>query len=317
VVCCATAQYPPGVLSLFTITPDRLLSIFVDIAAIIAPLFVIAGIGLVWGRSGHPFDTNMIGALSLNFGVPCLIFSTMTKLEISLVAFGSIAGFYTLAALVHMVIAALVLRFMKLDVAAYVPSAMFANSGNLGLPLCLFAFGEEGLALGIGIFVISSLGNFTLGVALVSGRMTPREIAKTPAIYVVIAALLFLLGDIDPPGWLANTTEIVGGMSIPMMLLALGVSLSRLKMHSFSRSLVLALLRLGVGFAIGYGLAWAFDLEGAIRGVLILHCSMPAAVFNYIIAVRFNRAPEEIASLVVVSTGVFFLTLPLLLYVVV
>ena len=293
------------------------MSIFLDIAAIIAPLFVIAGIGLAWGRSGHPFDTNMIGALSLNFGVPCLIFSTMTKLEISLVAFGSIAGFYALAALLHMVIAAIVLRFMKLDVAAYVPSAMFANSGNLGLPLCLFAFGEEGLALGIGIFVISSLGNFTLGVGLVSGRMTPREIAKTPAIYVVIAALLFLLGDIDPPGWLANTTEIVGGMSIPMMLLALGVSLSRLKMHSFSRSLILAFLRLGVGFAIGYGLAWAFDLEGAIRGVLILHCSMPAAVFNYIIAVRFNRAPEEVASLVVVSTGIFFLTLPLLLYVVV
>ena len=292
------------------------MSILIDIAAIVAPLFVIAGIGLAWGRSGRPFDTNMIGALSLNFGVPCLIFSTMTKLQVSLVAFGSIAGIYTLALLIHLAIAAVVLRLMKLDVGAYLPGCIFSNSGNLGLPLCLFAFGAEGLALGIGIFVISSLGNFILGVALVSGRMTPGEIARTPAIYVVMAALLFLLGDIDPPGWLANTTEIVGGMSIPLMLIALGVSLSRLKLHSFSRSLLLAVLRLGIGFAIGFIVAWSFDLEGALRGVLILQCAMPTAVFNYIIAVRYNRAPEEVASLVVVSTGIFFLTLPLLLYVI-
>lgn len=290
------------------------MSILVDIAAIIAPLFVIAGIGLAWGRSGRPFDTNMIGALTLNIGVPCLIFSALTKLQVSLVAFGSIAGLYTLAVLINLVIAAMVLRLMKLEVSAYLPAIMFSNSGNMGLPLSLFAFGEEGLALGIGIYVISALGNFTLGVALVSGRMTLREIAKTPAIYVVMVALIFLLAGIDPPIWLANTTEIIGGMTIPLMLLALGVSLSRLKVQSLGRGLVLALLRLGIGFAIGYFLAWSFELEGAIRGVLILQCAMPAAVFNYIIAVRFNRAAEEIAGLVVISTVISFLTLPLLLY---
>lgn len=293
------------------------MSILVDIAAIIAPLFVIAGIGLIWGRSGRAFDTNMIGTLTLNFGVPCLIFSTLTKLQVSLVAFGSIAGIYILAVLINLAIAAVVLRLMKLDVAAYLPGTIFPNNGNMGLPLSLFAFGDEGLALGISIFVISSLSNFTLGVALVSGRMTPREIAKTPAIYVVAAALIFLLAGITPPGWLANTTEIIGGISIPLMLLALGVSLSRLKVRSLGRSLVLAVLRLGAGFAIGYLLAWAFDLEGALRGVLILQCAMPAAVFNYIIAVRYDRAAEEVAGLVVASTVISFLTLPLLLYVVI
>ena len=293
------------------------MSILVDIAAIIAPLFVIAGIGFTWGRSGRPFDTNMIGALSLNFGVPCLIFSTMTKLQVSLVAFGAIAGLFTLAILVHLVIAAMILRLMKLEVSAYLPGTIFSNNGNMGLPLCLFAFGEQGLALGISIFVISSLGNFTLGVALVSGRTKPREIAKIPAIYVVIAALIFLLADIDPPGWLANTTQIIGGMSIPLMLLALGVSLSRLKAQNIRRGLLLALLRLGGGFAIGYCLAWSFDLEGALRGVLILQCAMPAAVFNYIIAVRYERAADEIAGLVVASTVISLLTLPLLLYVVI
>jgi predicted permease len=302
---------------IFTITPDRLLSILVDIAAIIAPLFVIAGIGLAWGRSGRPFDTNMIGALTLYFGVPCLIFSAMTKLQISPVAFGSIAGIFTLAVLVNMVIAAAVLRLMKLEIGAYLPGTIFPNNGNMGLPLCMFAFGDEGLALGIGILVISALGNVTLGIGLVSRRLSLRAVAKTPALYVVAAALIFLIGGIEPPAWLSNTTEIIGGMSIPMMLLALGVSLSRLKVQSISRSLILAILRLGVGFGSGIFLAWLFGLEGAIRGVLILQCSMPAAVINYIIAVRFDRAAEEIAGLVIASTAISFLTLPLLLYVVI
>jgi hypothetical protein len=292
------------------------LSILVDIAAIIAPLFVIAGIGLAWGRSERHFDTNMIGALSLYIGVPGLIFSSMTKLQISPSAFGSIAGIFTLALLVNMIVAAIVLRLMKLEIGAYLPGTIFPNNGNMGLPLCLFAFGDEGLALGIGILVISALGNVILGIALVSGRWSLREAANTPALYVVVAALIFLIGDIEPPAWLANTTEIIGGMSIPLMLLALGVSLSRLKVQSIRRSLILAILRLGVGFGSGILLAWFFGLEGVIRGVLILQCSMPAAVINYIIAVRFDRAAEEVASLVVASTAISFLTLPLLLYVV-
>lgn len=306
-----------GVLPLFEVTPDRLLPILLEIAAIIAPLFIIAGIGLAWGRSGRPFDTNMIGALSLYFGVPCLIFSTMTKLEISPAAFGSIAGIFTLAVMINMAVAAIVLRSMRLGVGAYLPGCVFPNNGNMGLPLCLFAFGDEGLALGIGVLVISAVGNVIVGTALVSGRWSLRGIASTPAVYAVIAALILLGGDIEPPHWLANTTELIGGLSIPLMLLALGVSLSRLKVQSVGRSLFLALLRLALGFGIGVLLAWLFGLDGAIRGVLILQCSMPAAVINYIIAARYERAAGEVAGLVVASTAISFLTLPLLLYAVI
>ena len=292
------------------------MSILLEIAAIIAPLFVIAGIGLVWGRSGRAFDTNMIGALTVNFGVPCLIFSTLTKLQVSPAAFGSIAGYFTLALLINVAIATIALRLMKLDTGAYLPGVVFPNNGNMGLPLCLFAFGEEGLALGISIFVIGSVANFTIGIAMVSNRMAPKEIAKTPALYVAVIAIIFLIVGIDPPGWLANTTEIIGGMSIPLMLIALGVSLSRLKVRNMGRSLLLAFLRLGTGFCLGVMLAWSFDLEGAVRGVLILQCAMPAAVVNYIIAARYERAAEEVAGLVVTSTLISFVTLPFLLYVV-
>ncbi len=290
--------------------------ILLDIAAIIAPIFVIAGIGFVWGRSGKPFDTNMIGMLTVNFGVPCLIFSTLTKLQVSPSAFGWIAGLFALAILINAAISAVVLKLMRVDVTGFLPGTIFPNNGNMGLPLCLFAFGDEGLALGISVFVVGSIVNFTVGMAMASGRWSPKEVARTPTPWVVIVALGFLTAGVNPPDWLANATRILGGMSIPLMLLALGVSLSRLKVQSVGRSIFLAVLRLGVGFAVALLIVWMFDLEGATRGVLILQCTMPAAVVNYIIAARWNRAPGEVAGLIVASTVISFVTLPLLLYVV-
>jgi hypothetical protein len=315
-VCKVGRFVPPRGPCRSTASSGRYLSAFLNIAAIIAPLFVIAGVGFIWGRSKRPFDTNMIGMLTVNFGVPCLAFSTLTKLQVSPATFGVIAGLFALALLINAAVSATVLRLMRLNVAGYLPGTIFPNNGNMGLPLCLFAFGNEGLALGISIFVIGSICNFTVGMALASGRWSPRDLARNPILYLIAAALAFLIAGEKPPVWLANTTQILGGMSIPLMLLALGVSLSRLKVQSIRRSLALAILRLAVGFLTGLFLAWVFGLEGAARGVLIIQCSMPAAVVNYIIAARFDRAPGEVAGLIVASTAISFATLPLLLYVV-
>lgn len=97
------------------------MSLVIEIASIVAPLFIIAGVGVYWGRSGRPFDTNMVGALVINFAVPCLIFSTLTKLEVSPVAFGEIAGIFCIAVAVTAGIGAIALKLMKLDVSAYLP----------------------------------------------------------------------------------------------------------------------------------------------------------------------------------------------------
>ncbi len=290
------------------------MSILFNIANIIAPLFVIAGIGFFWGRSGRNFDTNMIGALVVNFGVPCLIFSSLTKLHVSPAAFAEIAGLFCVAVAAMAVVGALALRLLRLEVTAFLPSITFANNGNMGLPLCLFAFGDTGLALAISLFVVASTANFIVGNALVAGRMRPGEVARTPHLYVVAAALVFLAAGVNPPQWLANTTGLIGGISIPLMLMALGVSLSRLKVADVRRALILSIIRLGIGFGIGVALAAAFDLEGAVRGVLILQCAMPSAVLNYILAARYGREEEAVAGVIVASTTLSFVTLPLLIW---
>lgn len=290
--------------------------VIADIATVIAPLFVIAGIGFAWARSGRPFDTDMIAALATNFGVPCLLFSSLTTLEISPGIFGDISLAYVVVVALNLAVGSLILRAMRLEVGAFLPSLTFPNSGNMGLPLCLFAFGEPGLALAMSPFLIASISNVTIGVALVTGRASLWQLFKNPYVYVVTAALVLMVTDTAPPRWIANTTEIIGGIAIPLMLMALGVTLARLEVRHIRRSAMLAVVRLALGFCFGFAVAELFGFTGVTRGVLILQSAMPVAVMNFLFASRYNRLPEEVAGMIVISTAISFATLPLLLAVV-
>jgi predicted permease len=290
--------------------------VYVQIASIIAPIFIIAGIGFWWGRTGRPFDTNMVGQIVTNFAVPSLIFYTLTRLTISTEAFTAMVGGFAAVQVAMAAIALPALLALRQKINIFLPSLIFPNNGNMGLPLCLFAFGEPGVALGICAFVVMTVVNFTVGPALASGQFSIKATLRNVHIYAVLASIVFMFTHTTPPDWLMNTTRTLGGMSIPLMLFALGVSLSRLKADSFGMSIVLALVRLIGGFAAGYLVAEAFGFEGAQRGVLILQAAMPTAVVNYLFAARYNSAPGEVAGVIVTSTAISFATLPFLLWVV-
>ncbi len=286
------------------------------IAAIIAPLFVCAGIGYVWGRLDRPFDSQMITGLSLNFGIPCLILSSLTRLDISGEAFATVGGAYALGLVAGIAIGAVAARIFGLDIRTYTPVFAFSNTGNMGLPLCLFAFGEAGLTFGIVNFVVSSVVSVTASGGFYSGRTSFDILYKNPLIYGVLAAIPFMVAGARLPAWLANTTELIGGMAIPLMLIALGVAISKLRMAFVAKSVGLSAFKLVLGFAIGLATAEIAGLDGAARGSVILMFAMPVALHNYVFAQRFERHAEEVAGTVLASTALSFLTLPLLLWVV-
>jgi predicted permease len=290
---------------------------FGELFAIIAPLFVGAGIGYVWGRLDRPYDADLITSLVFLFGTPCLVFSTLTKLEVDPAALGEIALAAAAALITFMIVGGVILRLAGLPYHSYLPALTFPNAGSAGLPLCLFAFGDVGLALAIAYFAVTSTSQFTIGMWIASGELSPRQLLGTPLLYAIAVALVFMLTGTEPPAWIANSARIVGGLTIPLMLITLGVSLARLRVTSFRRALAFSLLRLGLGIAVGLGLAYVFGLDGAARGVFILQCTMPVAVFNYLFAQRFRRAPHEVAGMVVLSTAITFASLPLLLLLVI
>ena len=285
-----------------------------DLFTIIAPVLIAAGIGFGWGRFGRDFDVEFVTSLVTGVGAPCLIFHTLANLSVGAGEFLTMVGAAVVVLSLSAGIGTVVLRAAGLPVRAFLPSLVFANTGNMGLPLSSLAFGEAGLALAIGIFALSAVAQFTVGAAISSGRLSLGVLARVPLLYALPPALAFMLTGAKPPAWLNATTELIGLMTIPLMLITLGVSLAKLAVASLPRSLGLSVLRLLLGFALGVGVAYLFRLEGAARGVLIVQSSMPVAVFNYLFAQRYRRAPEEVAGLVVISTALSFLTLPMLLW---
>lgn len=286
------------------------------ILSVIAPVFVCAGIGFFWGRTGRSFDSRMVGALALNLGMPCLAFSTLTKLSVSPEAFATMAGTYALALVCFLAVGLTVITVLRLPAHTYLPVFTSSNTGNMGLPLCLFAFGPEGLAFGICIFVMSSVFSFTVGWSIYAGRFAADVFYNNPLIYAVAVALIFMATGTQPPAWLANTTGLVGGLTIPLMLISLGVAIANMRAHGAVTIIGISVVKLLAGFSVGYGLSVLLGLEGAARGALIIEASMPVAVHNYMFAQRFNRSAADTASMILISTLIALACLPLLMLVV-
>ena len=284
------------------------------IFSVIAPVFLCALLGFLWVKKGLPFDTPFVSRLVLEIGAPCLIFSSFMEQDIDMATFGTMAKAALLSMLLFGIVGGSILHLAGLDQRTWLPSQVFPNSGNMGLPLCLLAFGEEGLALGMTYFMVMTVFSFTLGVMITSGKLTLREFASNPTFVSVLITLLFLFTGTKPWVWVQNTTQLLGDFTIPLMLIAMGVSLARFRITSAGRSVLIAALRLGMGFVVGVGVAELFGLTGVIRGVTILQSAMPVAVFSYLFAVRYNRSPEEVAGTVVISTLLSFASLPALLW---
>ena len=284
-----------------------------QLLTIIAPVFFGVTFGFVWSRLDKPFDTEFVTSLVFNLGTPLLIFSTLTKLDTDPRAFADLAMVMVVALFLFLIISFLVLKVFGLDQRTYLAAIMIPNTGNVGIPLCFLAFGELGLAFAIIVYTIVSLTQFTLGVAIAAGSFSLMELAKNSLIYAVLAALLVMVTDYQLPNWLANTVHIFSQFAIPLMLIMLGVSIAKLKVTRLRRNLVLSCVRLTMGLSVGLFVSHLFGLEGVARGVVVLECSMPAAVFNYMLAMRYENSPEEVAGLVITSTLFSFATLPLLL----
>jgi predicted permease len=281
---------------------------------IIAPLLISSAVGFAWTRLKRPFDMGFVTRLIMDVGMPFLIVSSLATTGVERGALADVGLAVICLLAVVALVGFLLLRLLRMDVRAFLSSILFPNTGNMGLPLCLFAFGREGLSLGLVFFAATSITHFTFGLALVSGSAHPRQFLTNPIVWSTAIGLGFLLTGWKLPTWVANTADIMAGLAIPLMLLALGVSLANLKTHAAAKSAILTVARLGIGFGLGLLAAEVFGLTGVARGVLVLQSTMPVAVFNYLLAERYGREPDAVAGAVVASTIVSFVTLPLLLW---
>lgn len=280
---------------------------------IIVPVLVCTAIGFAWARLGQPMDREFMTRIIMNVGSPCLILLGISGLPAGDTSFLRMVG---LAVAVHFgcgLVGWVGLKALRLPVRSYLPVIIFGNSTNMGLPLCLFAFGQAGLGLGVGHVLVGSVGQFVIG-PMVQGRTSPwQTLLRTPVIYAAVLGLALLLAGISLPRWATNTVGLLGNLAIPLMLLALGAALSGITVKAVWRATGLAAARLLLGLGLALALVSALGLTGTMRGVLLIQSAMPVAVFSYLFAARYERHPEDAAGAILVSTVASFLTLPALL----
>jgi len=280
----------------------------------IAPVVVCALVGYIWAKRVGGYEIAFVTRIVTLIGMPALVFETLIKVDLSAEVLFKLGASALVSTGIFALISVIVLRAAKLDVRTYLPSLTFANTGNMGLSLCLLAFGAPGLALAIGYFTVNAILVFGLGPSIAAGRFDLRAVVRMPLVWATLAAIVVMVADIELPDWTMSSLNMLGSFAIPLMLITLGVSLADLKIQGLGLSLSLALLRLGMGFGVGLGVAELFGFEGMARGVVIIECAMPAAVFNFMFAKMYETRPAEVAGVIMVSTLLSFLTLPALMW---
>jgi predicted permease len=281
-----------------------------ELAGVLLPVFAIAGLGFGWRRTGVPFEREFVTRLVLNIAGPCLIVDSLANLDLPLASVGRMAVGGVTLFVATLAACFAILKLARLPIRTFLPALAIGNTGNLGLSVCFFAFGEEGLGLAVAVFVANSIGQFTLTPILQSGHSPWRTLVSTPVIYGAAIGTTLLVGGYALPGWLASTVELLGHLMIPLMLLALGHTLAGLHVKRLPFAAFWGLIRLVVGFVVALGVVALLGLEGTARGVLLLQGAMPAAMFSYLFAARYDRAPDDVAGIVLLSTLFSVVTLP-------
>jgi len=284
-----------------------------ELVNIVTPVFTVIAVGYFWSKAGQKYDLDLVTSLVINIGCPCLAFSTLTDIRIDHSLLGQMGISTIIAVTLFGLIGLVILRLAGLSPNAYLPPLMFANIGNMGLPVCLFSYGSDGLALAIIVFALVTIGQFAVGIWLYAGSFSQSGLHRNPVIISIIISLVILLTGIKTPEWISRPIRLLGEITIPMMLFTLGVCLARMRVLNIRKAVLLSLTRIVMGFAVGVTVSYLMGLTGVVRGVLILQCSMPVAVFNYLLAERYRRKPEETAELIVVSTLISLISLPLVL----
>nr|WP_217357209.1 AEC family transporter [Ruegeria atlantica] len=280
---------------------------------IVAPVFILAGIGFAWVKLGFEYRLQFVTRFAMTLAVPSLIFVALMQTDIP----GGDLSRFTVATIVANLVMAvvfwLIVRGLKLEQRTYLSPLIFGNTGNLGLPLCIFAFGQAGLGYAVIFLSVTALFSFTYGIYLVAGKGAFGKVVREPMVWATLLGALFLWRGWQTPLFLTNTLELLGQMAVPLMLITLGVAVARLTTHRLGQAVWLSFLKLAVCFALGWSVALIFKLEAVAFGVLVLQMCTPVAVTSYLLAERFDADSDAVAGMVMVSTALSVGALPIIL----
>ena len=293
------------------------MEIYIKLFEVLFPVFFVIGVGYYIGKKDPKIDTKFITNFAANVGTPALILYALNIKNISFDTFSNYFWYYLLAITGFFFVGIIFLLILKTkDIIRELPPFVLPNTGNMGLPICLFAYGSDGLGIAAAISSLIILFHFTLGVFLADRKFNFEVILKSPPFYTIIISVLLLYYEIQLPVFIENTSFLLMYATIFLILMSLGIALTRLKIFSFSKALISSVGRLILGPIIGLSIIYYYELDGFAAGVLLIQCSMPSAILNYLVGSIYSpkKIVDNIASMIVVSTLLSFITIPIVVF---
>ena len=293
------------------------MELYLKLFEVLFPVFFVVGIGYYLGKNNPKLDTTFITNFAANIGSPAMIIYSLTCTGTSFEIFRDFFWYYLIAITAFAIIGVIFLFFLKTkDIIRELPPFIMPNTGNMGLPLCLFAYGLQGLGVAAAISALIILCHFTLGIFLADRKFNINVLLKNPPFYAIVISVIFLYFKIEMPTFVENTTFLLMYATIFLILMSLGIALTRLKVFSFKKALISSIGRVILGPIIGILLIKYFNLEGFAAGALLIQCSMPSAVLTYLVGSIYSpkKIVDSIASMIVVSTVMSFVTVPIVVF---
>lgn len=283
---------------------------FSKIVSITLPIFTLVLVGFLYGRRVKP-DLGGANKLIVDIALPVLIFISLSSKLFDPLA----ALLFTAASIALIVLSGLIAwplaKFSGATVQAFLPCAMFTNVGPIGIPLIALAYGPEGMATAVVLLVISNVLHFTLGAGVMSGKVDWCMVYANPLVWATVLGVASSQFQLTLPQWVETSCTMIGSVLVPMMLMSLGVRLASSQVADAwvgARSGVLILI---IRIAAALLALWLIPLQGLERGALILFACLPPAVFNYMLADKFQVEPNKVASTVIVGHLMSLAFLPL------
>lgn len=288
---------------------DTALRIF----SIIFPVFACSALGAAYGYFRRP-DMAVVNRLNMEFFAPFLVFWALMDKPFDFLAFRDLAIGGVAVVLGSGLLLLPLAWVLRINLKTFLPPMMFNNSGNMGIPLILFAFGESALQAAVVLFIIEMVLHFTVGFYILNHRTNPLHLLKMPMIQATILGLLFSSLHITLPDALANTVKLLGQVSIPLLLFSLGVRLLEVNFRDWKLGTLGALAGPAAGLISAFLMAQWLDLNTTHYALLLVFAALPPAVLNVLVAEQYQQEPDRVASIVLLGNLASLVIMPTVLW---
>jgi len=288
---------------------DTALRIF----SIIFPVFACTGLGAAYGYRYRP-DMSVVNRLNMEFFAPFLVFWALVNQPFDFPAYRDLAIGGVVAVLGAGLLLLPIARLLKLNLKTFLPPMMFNNSGNMGIPLVLFAFGEGALQAAVVLFIIEMVLHFSVGFYILDHRTRPLQLLKMPMIQATLLGLLFSGLQINLPDALANTVKLLGQVSIPLLLFSLGVRLLDVNFRDWKLGAFGAIAGPAASIACALLVSPLLNLDQTQYAQLIIFAALPPAVLNVLVAEQYQQEPQRVASIVLLGNLASLIIMPVVLW---